>query len=243
MAKADLIYIQCERGFFGYLHYGIDIGDGTVVHLATEPCAGPPVLKQTFPNLNGSEMSVQRVSMQDFSEGATVSIEEVDQTLAPSIVIDRALAAVGRRGYHLVNGNCEHFARLIKTGKGNSVQVDMYVCSVIRTAFSSFASTARRHVIACSLSAVTQSKFLVAAGSLLPTVVGETARQGAYLAARKLKMTHDEAERSSRSVGHAACAVGGFVVGGPIGSAGALAISVAADRLTDAIQKRYPSQN
>ena len=243
MAQADLIYIRCERGLFGYLHYGIDIGDGTVVHLATEPCIGPTVLNQTFPDPNGSDMSVQRVSMEDFAKGATVSIEVVDQPLSPNVVIQRALAAVGRRGYHLVNGNCEHFARLIKTGKSHSVQVDMCVSSVVRTAFSGFASTARRHVIACSLTAVTQSKFLVAAGALLPTVVGETARQGAYIAARKLKMTHDEAERSSRSVGHAACAVGGFVVGGPVGSAGALAISVAADRLTDAIQKRYPSQN
>ena len=238
MAQADLIYIRCERGLFGYLHYGIDIGDGTVVHLATEPDVGPTVFNQTFSDSNGREMSVQRVSMEDFAKGATVSIEEVDQPLEPSIVIERALAAVGRRGYHLVNGNCEHFARLIKTGKSHSVQVDMCFNSVVRTAFSGFASTARRHVIACSLTLVSQSKFLVAAGALLPTVIGETARQGAYIAARKLKMTHDEAERSSRSVGHAACAVGGFVVGGPVGSAGALAISVAADRLTDAIQKR-----
>ena len=243
MAQADLIYIQCERGLFGYLHYGIDIGDGTVVHLATDPRVGPTALNQTFPDANGSEMSVQRASLNEFAKGATVSIEAVDQPLASNIVIERALAAVGRRGYHLVNGNCEHFARLIKTGKGNSVQVDMCVSSVVRTAFSGFASTARRHVIACSLTAVTQSKFLVAAGALLPTIVGETARQGAYSAARRLKMTHDEAELSSRSVGHAACAVGGFVVGGPVGSAGALAISVAADRLTDAIQKRYPAQN
>lgn len=243
MAQADLITIRCERGFFCYLHYGIDIGDGTVVHLATEPHVGPAVRSQTFPYPNGSDMSVQRVSMDEFANGATVSLEDVDEPLAPCIVIERAIAAVGRRGYHLVIGNCEHFARLIKTGKGHSVQVDMCVSSVVRTAFSGFASSARWHVIACSLTAVSQSKFLVAAGALLPTVIGETARHGAYFAARKLKMSHDEAERSSRSVGHAACAVGGFVVGGPAGSAGALAISVAADRLTDALQKRYPSQN
>lgn len=243
MAKADLIYIQCERGFFTYHHYGIDIGDGTVVHLATEPEEGPTVCNQAFPDPKGSEMSVQRVSVEDFAKGATVSVEQVDKPLSPDVVVERAIAAVGKRGYHLVNANCEHFARLIKTGKSNSVQVDMCVRSIVRTAFSGFASTARRHVIACSLTAVTQSKFLVAAGSLLPTVVGETARQGAYIVARKLQMTHDEAEKSSRSVGHAACAVGGFVVGGPVGSAGALAISVAADRLTDSIQKRYPAQS
>lgn len=229
MAQADLISISCGCGLFRYLHYGIDFGDGTVVHLATEP--------------NGRDMSVQRVRMDEFAKGTAVTIEEVVEPLAPNIVIERALAAVGMRGYHLVIGNCEHFARLVKTGKGRSVQVDMCVNSAVRTAFSGFASTIRRHVIACSIPAFTQSKFLVAAVALLPTVAGETARRGAYLAARRLKMSHEEAERSSRSVGHAACAVGGLVVGGPAGSAGALAISVAADRITDAIQKRYPTQN
>ncbi len=225
MARADLISIVCQRGFFDYLHYGVDIGDGTVVHLATEP--------------EGREMSVQRVCIELFAQGADVSVEEVEEPFPPDEVIERALAAIGRRGYDLVIGNCEHFARHVKTGRGHSVQVDKCVSSVVRTAFSGFVSATRRHVIAGSLTAVSQSRVLVAVGSLVPTLVGETARQGAYLAARQLKMTHDEAERSSRSVGHAACAVGGFVVGGPAGFAGALAISVAADRLTDAIHKRY----
>lgn len=229
MAQGDLISVQCRRGLFTYLHYGIEIGDGTVVHLATEA--------------NGCDMSVQRVSMEEFSNGATVCVETVEPSLPDSTVVASALGAVGRKGYHLVIGNCEHFARLIKTGNGKSVQVDMYVNTVFRTAFSGFASAARRHVIAKSITLISQSKFLIAVGSLVPTVVGETARQGAYLTARKLKMTHEEAERSSRSVAHAASAIGGFVVGGPVGSAGALAIAMAADRVTDAIERRFPSQN
>ncbi len=229
MARADLISVECRRGIFRYDHYGIDIGDGTVVHLATEP--------------DGNEMSVQRVSKDIFANGSCISIETVEEELPTDTVIEAALASVGNKGYDLVIGNCEHFARQMKTGKGHSVQVDMCVSTAVRTAFSSFVSTARRHVIAGSVTAVSQSKFLVAAGSLVPTVVGETARQGAYLAARQLNMTHIQAERSSRSVGHAACALGGFMVGGPAGSAGALAISVASDRLTDAIQKRFFSQD
>jgi len=228
MAKADLISVECRRGLFIYQHFGVDIGDGTVVHLATDR--------------SGGEMSVQRVTLELFSNGSPVSIEVVHDSLAPETVVEKALALVGTKGYHLVRGNCEHFARQMKTGKGYSVQVDMCINSVVRTAFSGFLSTARRHVIAGSITAVSQSRFLIAAGSLVPTVVGESARQGTYFAARKLKMTHDEAERSSRSVGHAACALGGFVVGGPAGSAGALAVSVAADRLTEAIQKRFSAK-
>ena len=83
MAQADLISIRCGSGLFCYLHYGIDIGDGTVVHLATEP--------------NGRDISVQRVCMDEFANGTAVSIEEVVEPLAPSTVVERALAAVGKR--------------------------------------------------------------------------------------------------------------------------------------------------
>ncbi len=229
MAKADLISILCMRGIVSYQHFGIDIGDGTVVHLATES--------------DRQRMSVQRVSLEEFAKGAEVSVEVVTDELAHDVVIERSIAAVGSVGYDLMIGNCEHFARKMKTGKGQSHQVDMCVSSIVRAAFSGVASTSRRYVIAGSLTAISQSKVLVAAGSLVPTVVGETARQGSYYVARKLKMTHEQADRSSRSVGHAACAIGGFVVGGPAGSAGALAISMAADRLSDAIQKTFLSRD
>ncbi len=229
MAGGDLIHVQCTRGPIQYLHYGIDIGDETVVHLATEP--------------NGRSMSVQRVSIDDFRNGEEVSVEEVEKPLLPEIVVQNTLAAVGQKGYHLVIGNCEHFARLMKTGNGESHQVDVFVGSVVRTAFSCMASTANRNVIAFSLTALTQSRFMLVAGSLVPTLVSETARHGAYIAARKLKMTHEQSERSSRTVGYAASAVSGFVVGGPVGSAGALAISVASDRVTDAIKKQIAAQN
>ncbi|MCY2984989.1 MAG: lecithin retinol acyltransferase family protein [Planctomycetota bacterium] len=229
MAKADLISIVCMRGIVSYHHYGIDIGDGTVVHLAT--------------GSDRQTMSVQRVSVEEFAKGADVSVEVVTDELAPDEVIERSLAAVGNVGYDLMIGNCEHFARKMKTGKGQSHQVDMCVSSIVRAAFSGFASASRKYGIAGSLAGLSQSKVLIAAGSLVPTVVGETARNGSYYAARKLKMTHEEADRSSRSVGHAACAIGGFVVGGPAGSAGALAISLAADRLSDAIQKKFFSRD
>lgn len=229
MAKGDLISIECMRGPVWYLHYGIDIGDGTVVHLATD--------------IDENDMTVHRVNFDKFRKGAQVSVEEVENSLPPEVVVENALAAVGKRGYHLVAGNCEHFARLMKTGKGESVQVEVFVGSVVRTAFSFFASAAKRHVIAGSLTAVSQSRLLIAAGSLVPTVISETARHGAYFTARRLKMSHELAESSSRSVGYAASAVSGFIVGGPIGSAGALAISMASDRVNDAIKKQIASQN
>ncbi len=229
MAVGDLIQVQCTRGPIRYLHYGIDIGDGTVVHLAMDR--------------NGRSMSVQRVSVDDFCNGSEICVEAVEKPLPPEVVVEKALATVGKQGYHLAIGNCEHFARLMKTGKGESHQVDVFVGTVVRTAFSCLASTAKRNVIASSLTALSQSRFLIVAGSLLPTVVSETARHGTYLAARKLKMTHEQSSRSSRSVGYAASALSGFVLGGPVGSAGSLAISIASDRVTDAIKSQIENQN
>jgi HRAS-like suppressor 3 len=227
-----LISIRCKRGPVPYFHYGIDLGDGTVVHLAS--------------NEETQQMSVQRVSMEQFANGGEANggeliIESVEDPLADDIVVARAIEAIGTEGYHLVIGNCEHFARELKTGRRESVQVDMYVSSVLRTAFTGMANVASRHVVAKSLTLLSHSKALLSVGALVPTVLGETARCSAYAAARKFSVSHQIAERSSRSVGHAATAVGGFVVGGPMGSLGALAISVAADRVTDSIQRKLRS--
>lgn len=224
MSKADLISVRCRRGVLRFYHFGIDIGDGTVVHLATTP--------------NAKEMTVQRVSLMEFSGGEPITVETANDSLADELVVERALTAVGQTGYHLVAGNCEHFAREIKSGRCESVQVDMYVSSVVRTAFSGIAMTASRHVVAGSIAVLSKSKLLVTVGSLVPTLLAETARCGSYMAARKLNMSHENANVSSRSVGHAASAIGGFVVGGPAGSLGALAISVAADQITESIQRK-----
>lgn len=240
MAKADLISIPCRRGLFQYLHFGIDIGDGTVVHLATEAMATEAMGTEAMgteameTGVYGTEMSVQRVLMERFANGQPVMVESVSDPLPPDEVVRGALDAVGTRGYHLVLGNCEHFARKLKTGRVESVQVEMCWESVVRAAVASIASTARRHVIAKSIAIATQSRFLVAAGSLVPTIAGETARHGVYAVGRRCQMSHADAQKSSRAAGHAACALGGLVVGGPVGSAGALAISIATERMVDA---------
>ena len=229
MSQADLISILCTRGFFSYLHYGIDIGDGTVVHLAT--------------NDGEEEMSVQRVSMEQFAGGASITVEQVENALPNERVIELALTAVGKRGYHLFEGNCEHFAREIKTGNNHSIQIDMVIKSIVRTALSGIANTSSRTVIASSIAALTQSRLLITAGSLVPTLFGETARCSSYFAARHLNVPHTEADKSSRAVGHAASAIGGFAVGGPIGSLGALAVSIAADRVTESMEEKFGDQS
>jgi hypothetical protein len=229
MMRSELIYVHCMRGIVPYMHYGISIGDGTVVHLATE--------------LESCEMLVQRISLEQFARGCFVCIEPVDDALPDDIVVERALEAVGKRGYHLIAGNCEHFAREIKTGVAVSRQVDMASQSVVRTAFSGLISVVSRRAVACSLAAAPGARLLMTAGSLVPTVLSESARCASYLAARKLSYTHSQAETASKRIGYAASAAGGMIVGGPIGSATALSITITADLITDSLHRRLNDQN
>ncbi len=46
------------------------------------------------------------------------------RTLTPKETVDAANRAVGKKGYDLVDGNCEHFASKCKTGKPRSKQVE-----------------------------------------------------------------------------------------------------------------------
>jgi hypothetical protein len=88
-----------------YTHHGIDIGDGTVVHLSK------------------GTSEVCRVSLATFSDGRNVLVREYLQCDSVHDVIDRALSWVGNAGYHLWCNNCEHFATWCMTGRWESAQV------------------------------------------------------------------------------------------------------------------------
>ncbi|MCS7168588.1 MAG: lecithin retinol acyltransferase family protein [Gemmatales bacterium] len=101
MAKGDHLVVPYGL----YTHHGIDIGDGTVVTLSKER--------------NG----VVRIPFSEFSDGRTVFVREYDKCYRPNTVVSRALRCVGRKGYHLLYRNCEHFATWCKTGRFESPQV------------------------------------------------------------------------------------------------------------------------
>lgn len=101
MAQADHVYVS--HGW--YTHHGIDLGDGTVVHLSR--AAG----------------RVTRVPWDEFSSGRSVFVHEWPAADDPRVVIERAVSSVGKSGYDLVEGNCEHFASWCKSGSARSLQV------------------------------------------------------------------------------------------------------------------------
>jgi hypothetical protein len=222
---SDLVFIACFRGIVPYLHYGIYIGDQTVVHLATDE--------------SGSQMSVQQVTIEEFANGNAVCVEFVASPLPDHVVVERALGAVGQRGYDLVGGNCEHFARCIKTGSPHSHQVDVVLKSVVRSAISGLGATIGSRLVASSIALGSKTRMLLTAGAVVPALLAESTRFASYMAVRRCNVTHETAESTSRTLGYAAAAAGGFLVGGPAGSVSSLAISVAADRLTDQIHKRW----
>jgi hypothetical protein len=109
---------------FRYVHHGIDMGDGTVVH------ARPRDFRNPF---GGG--SVVRTSFAEFADGQEVRTTlEPPAEFPPEEVASRAAAHVGREGYCPVVANCEHFATWCATGERRSRQVEAVVRRVASVA-------------------------------------------------------------------------------------------------------------
>jgi hypothetical protein len=115
MARGD--HIVTSMG--AYSHHGIDLGDGTVVHWTT--AVGQTKRDGIIRCKQHAE--IRQTSLADFSGGGPVWVREYAHCFDSETVVARALALVGRRGYHLADNNCEHFACWCKTGRHHSQQV------------------------------------------------------------------------------------------------------------------------
>jgi hypothetical protein len=214
MARADLLTVPCFWGIIPYRHFGIDLGDGTVVHLAS--VGG-----------DTSEMEVQRVAIAEFADGKPISIEHVSNVLEDDQVIERALGAVGNTHYHVALGNCEHFARLCKSGEHVSHQMDRLLRGVIRVGLAGLASASARTVGNSATAGVAMSRTAGVA-----TLLGEVARHGAYALSRCAKVEHRNAERIGRGVGAVSAAVAGYITKGPAGCASAATMYLTVDAMS-----------
>ena len=116
MAKGDCIYVYRNFGALAgvYKHYGIDCGDGTVIHYRKP-----------------SEV-IERTSMATFSQGNPVYVAEYSKGFAyiPDVVVERAKSRLGEHDYNLLSNNCEHFACWCKTGISDSKQVRNYLPAI-----------------------------------------------------------------------------------------------------------------
>ncbi|NJK54826.1 MAG: NC domain-containing protein [Pleurocapsa sp. SU_5_0] len=116
MAKGDCIYVYRNFGQLAgvYKHYGIDCGDGTVIHYRKP-----------------SEV-IEQTSLGTFSRGNPVYVAEYSAGFGyiPDVVVERATSRLGERDYNLLSNNCEHFTSWCKTGINDSKQIRNYLPAI-----------------------------------------------------------------------------------------------------------------
>jgi len=96
----------------GYLHHGIYVGDGKVVH---------------YPGLSGSlrRGPVEEVSIERFAAGRPILIKPVGKArYGEAEVVARARSRLGEDRYRITSNNCEHFCEWCINGEARSEQVD-----------------------------------------------------------------------------------------------------------------------
>jgi hypothetical protein len=104
----------------GYLHHGIYVGGGKVVHyagLARGLRRGP----------------IEEISLAGFTDGHTVwTRSNAPPHFDRCEVIRRARSRVGEDRYRLLSNNCEHFCEWCLRGEHRSYQVDAWLAPALR---------------------------------------------------------------------------------------------------------------
>ena len=94
----------------GYLHYGIYVGKGRVIHYAG-----------LFLYPRGC---VEEVALEDFADGRPVSVGSVPEWWCAEDIVRRARSRLGECRYDLLSNNCEHFCNWCELGEARSTQVE-----------------------------------------------------------------------------------------------------------------------
>lgn len=232
MAKGDHIYVKLAVRGIPYHHHGIDSGDGHVIHLA--PKDGAAIALRD----DSERFTVRKDTLADFAKGQEVHrVQHADGTRNADEVVATAESQIGRVGYSLLDGNCEHFASGCVTGTPASRQVEMGEATV--SAVASFATKAAWAFSrgACSRlllrGAAKVHPLALAADGVEVAVLALTCRNG---------FTPERSRKWARVSGSVAAAGVGVLVGGPAGAAVGLAAhsssTAIAEHLTAAVRKR-----
>jgi hypothetical protein len=224
MARGDRL--EVEHRIVGstvtYLHHGVDLGNGTIVH------ARPHDFRNPF---GGGR--VVRTTLAEFAEGRGVRVRnEPAAAFSPDEIADRALVHVGRDGYDPVIDNCEHFATWCATGSRTSRQVDIVMgrvaAGVSRAAAAISAraavGTAERVAVRTALGTTVR----VGLKTMLPAaIVGEAAALAAEWTAHQRGASEQQSRKAGEAAGLAATSLAFAAGGAAAGPAGVLAGAVA----------------
>ena len=112
--KGDMIRVKVKF----YYHYGIYADDSTVIQFGLPDNTG----------IEPEEIAVLVTDMDGFRLGgspetAVLERSERSRSRKPQAVVDYALSQVGRKGYHILQNNCEHFVHECVFGTADSPQV------------------------------------------------------------------------------------------------------------------------
>ncbi|MCR9297008.1 MAG: lecithin retinol acyltransferase family protein [bacterium] len=224
MAQGDHIYVPFVVGGLTFQHHGIDMGDGTVVHLA--PAEGARI---TIRDEHG-EFSVRRDSLADFCRGETPRVVRHESTLEPQVIVETALRHIGQRGYSLMEGNCEHFATMCATGRSESHQIEMGQATV-----SAVASLATKAVWSVSSKAATRMAVRGVAKVHPAAMLADGVEIAALAIGCRQGLTAQQSKQVARiSSSLAAAGIGGLVAG-PAGAAVFLATHASSSAVADRI--------
>jgi hypothetical protein len=216
MARGDRL--EVEHRIVGstvtYLHHGIDVGDGTVVH------ARPHDFRNPF---GGGR--VERTSRAEFARSAPVRLRtDPPAAYTPDDIVARALAHVGREGYDIVIDNCEHFTTWCATGRRASRQVDIVLGRVARAVSRAGAVLSAGAAERIAVRTALGTSVRVGLKTLVPAaIVGEAAALAAEWRAHQSGASAAESRRAGEAAGLAASAVTFAVAGAAGGPAGVLA--------------------
>jgi hypothetical protein len=224
MARGDRLRV--ERRLAGstvaYMHHGIDVGDGTVVHARPDDFRSP---------LAGGR--VERTSRAEFAGGGTVLVTtEPPAAYPPDEIVARALEHVGRKGYCPVVDNCEHFATWCATGERASRQVDIVLSRISGvTARIATVVSARRLLTNAAAGAAERIAIRTALGTtvrlglrtLVPAAVaGEAAALAAEWTAHHAGRSAADSRRAGEAAGLATSAAACAMAGLPAGPGGVI---------------------
>jgi hypothetical protein len=224
MARGDRLRV--ERRLAGstvaYMHYGIDVGDGTVVHARPDDFRSP---------LAGGR--VERTSLAEFAGGSTVLVTtDPPAAYPPDEVVTRALDHVGREGYCPVVDNCEHFATWCATGERSSRQVDIALTRISGAVARVAAVVSARSMLAnAAVGAAERIAVRTALGTtvrlglrtLVPAAIaGEAAALAAEWTAHHAGRSAADSRRAGEAAGLAASAAACALAGLPAGPGGVI---------------------
>lgn len=208
MAKGDHFFVWRWHLGVPFQHHVIDLGDGSVVHFTNGDggVAGPGGGAENF--------EIQRTTLASVTHEGRDKVHIVDyqQSFDPAVVVSRALSQVGRRGYHLLFDNCEHFAAWCVIGRDQSRQVDVARERVSAAGIKALAAGSIRLVsrLGAKQAVRTASPWILAADA----VQWATEAVGHHVG-----LTDPEERKKAGRAAGGMTALGIGAVGGPLGMA------------------------